>query len=86
MDQSQNFVLELKDEITLSHGDNQRRTLAYFDNDVGRQRNKSVMTRQNTILSQKGDQYLGEIVAELVTKDKEKLSNLREYDEELKML
>ena len=36
MDQSQNFVLELKDEMTWSRGDNQRRTLAYFDNDVGR--------------------------------------------------
>ena len=87
MDQSHNFVLELKDEMTWSRGDNQRRTLAYFDNDVGRQRNKSVMTQEKTILSQKGDQYLGELlVAELAIEDKEKLSNLREYDEELKML
>ena len=87
MDQSQNFVLELKDEMTWSRGDNQRRTLAYVDNDVGRQRNKSIMTQEKTILSQKGDQYLGElVVAELDIEDKEKLSNLREYDEELKML
>ena len=34
-----------------------------------------------------GDRYLGElVVAELATEDKEKLSNLREYDEELKIL
>ena len=38
-------------------------------------------------MSQKSDQYLGElVVAELATEDKEKHSNLREYDEELKML
>ena len=44
------------------------------------------MTQENTIFSQKGDRYLGEIiVAKLATEDKEKLSNLREYDEELKM-
>ena len=34
IDQSQNFVLELKDEMKWSRGDHQRRTLAYFDNDV----------------------------------------------------
>ena len=79
MDQSQKFVLELKDEITWSRGDKQRRTLAYFDNDIGRHRNKYVMTQENIILSQKGDQYLEElVVAELATKDKDKLSNLRE--------
>ena len=74
--------------MTWSHGDNQRRTLAYFDIDVvGRQRNKSIMTRKKNILSQKGDQYLGEfVVAELDNADKEKLSNLRKYDEELNML
>ena len=38
-------------------------------------------------MSQKGHQYLGElVVVELATEVKEKLSNLREYDEELKML
>ena len=38
-------------------------------------------------MSQKGDQYLGElIVVELDTEDKDKLSNLEEYGEELKML
>ena len=31
MDQSQNFVLGLKDEMTWSHGDKQKRTLAYLD-------------------------------------------------------
>ena len=74
--------------MTWSRGDKQRRTLAYFDNDiVGRQRKKYVMTQEETILSQKGDQYLGElVVAELATEDKQKLSNLREYDEELNML
>ena len=45
------------------------------------------MTQEETILSQNGDQYLGELDGvELATEDKEKLSNLREYDEELKML
>ena len=70
-----------------SRGDNQRRKVAYFDNDVGRQRAKSIMTQEKTILSQKSEQYLGElVVAQLATEDKEKLSNLTEYDEELKML
>ena len=87
MDQRHKFVLGLKDKMTWSHGDKQKITLAYFDIDVGRQRNKSVMTQENTILSQKGDQYLGElVVAELVNEDKEKISNLKEYDEELKMI
>ena len=45
------------------------------------------MTKEETILSQKGDQYLEElVVAELANEDKEKLSNLRKYDEELEML
>ena len=62
-----------------SRGDHQRRTLAYFDNDVVRQKNKYFMTQEKTILSQKGDQYLGElVVAELATEDKEKFYNLRE--------
>ena len=38
-------------------------------------------------MSQRGDQYLEELVAaELVNEDKQKLSNLRKYDEELEML
>ena len=45
------------------------------------------MTQEETILSQKGDQYLNEfIVAGLTTEDKEEFSNFRKYDEELKML
>ena len=45
------------------------------------------MTQEETILSQRGDQYLKEFdVAELDNRDKEKFSNLREYDKELKML
>ena len=43
--------------------------------------------KEETILSQKGDQCLEEIVVpELDNEDKEKLSNLRKYDEELEML
>ena len=34
MEQNQKFVLGLKDEMTWSHGDKQKRTLAYFDNKV----------------------------------------------------
>ena len=35
-------------------------------------------------MSQEGDQYLEElVVAELTKEDKEKLSNLRKYDEKL---
>ena len=45
MDQSQKFVLGLKDEMTLSLGDKQKRTLAYLDNGVAnRQGKKFVMT------------------------------------------
>ena len=43
--------MELKDEMTWYREDNQRRTLAYFGNDVGRHRNKSFLTQENTILS-----------------------------------
>ena len=50
-------------------------------------RNKYVITKEDTILSQKGDQYLEElVVAELANEHKEKLSNLKKYDEELEML
>ena len=45
------------------------------------------MTKEETILSQKGDQYLEELaIPELANEDKEKLSNHRKYDEELEML
>ena len=72
MDQSQNLVLELKDEMAWSHGDKQKITLAYLDRCVvDREGKKFVMTQEETILSQKGDQYLGElVVAKLATEDK----------------
>ena len=45
------------------------------------------MTKEETILSQKGDQYLEElVVVELANEDKEKFSNLKKYNEELEML
>ena len=45
------------------------------------------MTKEETILSRKGDQYLEElVVAKLDNEDKKKLSNLIKYDEELEML
>ena len=89
MDQSQKFVLGLKvDEMTWSHGDKQKRTLAYLDSGVAdREGKKYIMTREETILSQRGDRYLKEfVVAELVNEDKRKFSNFRNYDEELEML
>ena len=88
MDQNQNFVLGLKDEMTWSRGDKQKRTLAYLDNGVAnRQGKKFFMTQEETILSQKGDLYIKELdVAKLANGDKEKISNLRKYDEELEMM
>ena len=88
MDQSQKFVLGLKDEMTWSHGDKQKRTLAYLDSGVAdREGKKSIMTQEETILSQRGDQYLKEFaVAELDNGDKEIFSNLGKYDEELDMM
>ena len=88
MDQSQKFVLELKDEITWSRGDKQKRTLSYLDSGVAdRHGKKYVMTQEETILSQKGDQYIKElVVADLVNEDKGIFSNLIKYDEELEML
>ena len=45
MNQSQKFVLGLKDEMTWSHGDKQKRTLAYLDSGVANiEGKKSVMT------------------------------------------
>ena len=68
MDQSKKFVLGLKDEMTWSHGDKQKRMLAYLDS--------GVMTQEETILSQRGDQHLKEfVVAELANEDKKKFSN-----------
>ena len=88
MDQIQKFVLELKNEMTWSHGDKQTRTLSYVDSGVAeREGKKFVMTQEETILSQRGDQYLKEFaVAKLVNGDKENFSNFRNYDEELEML
>ena len=52
-----------------------------------RQRKKYFIIKEETILSQKDNQYLEElVVAELDNEDKEKLSNLRKYDEKLEML
>ena len=72
MDQSHKFVLGLKDEMTWSHGDKQKRTLAYLDRCVAdREGKKFVMTHEGTIVSQEDDQYLKEItIAELVNEDK----------------
>ena len=45
------------------------------------------MSREETVLSQRGDQYLKEFtVVELVNEDKGNFSNLRKYDEELEMM
>ena len=78
MDQNQKFVSRLKDEMTWSHGDKQKRTLAYLDSGVAdREGKKYIMTQEKTILSQRGDQYLKEfVVAELANGDKENFSNL----------
>ena len=88
MDQRQKFVLELKDEMAWSHGDKQKRTLAYLDNSVADREGKtSVMKQEETILSQRGDQYLNEfVVAKLANEDKWNISNLIKYDEELEIL
>ena len=62
MDQSHKFVLGLKDEMTWSRGDKQKRTLAYLDSGVtDRLGKKFVMTHEGTIVSQEDDQYLVEI-------------------------
>ena len=59
MDQSQKFVLGLKHEMTWSHGDKHKRTFAYLDSGVAeREGKKYVMTQEETILSQRGDQFL----------------------------
>ena len=88
MDQIQKLVLVLKYEMTWSHGNKQKRTLSYLDSGVAdRQGKKCVMTQEEAILSQKGDQFLNKfVVAELSSEDKENLSNLRNYDEGLHML
>ena len=88
MDQSQKFVLGLNDEMTWSHRDKPGRTLAYLDSGVAdREGNKYVMTQEETVLSQRGDQYLKEfVVVELDNGDKDFFYNLRKYDEELEMM
>ena len=79
MDQIWKFVLGLKNEMTWSHGDKQTRTLSYVDSGVAeREGKKFVMTQEETILPQRGDQYLKEFsIAELVNEDKGKFSNFR---------
>ena len=85
MDQSYKFFLGLKDEMTRSHGDKQKRTLAYLDSGVAdKEGKKFIMTQKKTIFSQEGDQYLEEFVVSI--ENKENLSNLKIYDEELEML
>ena len=85
MDQIQKSVLGLKNGMTWYHGDKQKRTLAYVDSGVAdREGKKFVMTQEETILSQRGDQYLKEFaVAKLINGEKEKFSNFRNYNEEL---
>ena len=52
-----------------------------------RKRKKYFMKREETIFFQKGDQYLRElVVSDFATEDKEGLSNLKKYNEELEML
>ena len=52
-----------------------------------REGKKSAMTQEDTILSQRGDQYLNEfVVAELANGDKEIFFNLRKYDKELEIM
>jgi len=74
--------------MTWSHGDKQKRTLAYLDRCVAdREGKKFVMTQEETILSQRGDQYLKEFaVGKMVNEDKGKFSNFKNYDEELGIL
>ena len=55
MDQSLNFVLELKDEMTWSHEGKPERILAYLDICVADREGKFVMTQEETILSQRSD-------------------------------
>ena len=88
MDQNQKFILELKDEMTRSHGDKQRKTLAYLDSSVvDRHGKKSVMTQEVAILFQEGDKPMKElVVTNLANEDKGIFSNLRKYDEVLNML
>ena len=73
IDQNQKFVMRLKDEMAWSHGDKKKRTLAYLDRCVvDREGNTFFMTQEETILSQRGDQYLKEFsIVELANKDKE---------------
>ena len=88
IDQIQKSFLGLKNEMTWSRGDKKKRTLAYVDSGVAdREGKKFVMTQEETILSQRGDQYLKEFaVGKMVNEDKAIFSNLRKYDEELEML
>ena len=74
--------------MTWTLGDKQKRTLAYLDSGVAdRQGKKYVMTQEQTILSQKGDQYIKVfVVTELSSEDKEKISNFKKYNEELEIL
>ena len=88
MDQIPKFVSELKNEMTWSRRDKSERTLAYLDSGVtDRLGNKSIMTQEEIILSQRGDQHRNEfVVAELATEDKGNFSKFRNYDEELEKL
>ena len=74
----------LPKSVTQLHGC----TLAHLDTGVSqREGKKSVMTQEETILSQRGDQYLKEFaIAEFANRDKQKFSNLKKYDEELEMM
>ena len=59
MDQSQNIVLELKNEMTWFCRDKPERTLAYLDNGVAERLGKKFfMTHEGTIVSQEDYQYL----------------------------
>ena len=74
--------------MTWPRRDKPQRTLTYLDSDVAdRKQQKFVMTQEENILSQRGDQYLNEfVIAGLTNEAKEEFSNFRKYDEELKML
>ena len=72
MDQIQKTVLEMKNEMTWSRRDKPERTLAYLDSGVADRRGKkSFITQEEAILSQKGYQYIKElVVVELVNEEK----------------
>ena len=49
----------LKDQMTWSHGDKQKRTLAYLDSGIADKHGKKyIMINEDILLSQEANQYL----------------------------